>query len=570
MSKPALGIVSLLLCAACGDSAVQPGGAGGGGGAGGDPATGGAGGSGGSSTSDWAPCPLYVDQPDGPEAECATFDVPLRWSEPEGPTIGVFVQRLRGVGPIRGQLWLLEGGPGGSGADFDAWMEELHELDPSLDLYAVDHRGVGRSARLGCPAQETVGSEWGSSVAPTEAAACRDALLAQWGSDLGEFTATAAARDLGHLIELFARPDQAAYVYGVSYGTYWAHRYLQLFPDQADGVVLDSIAPPGIDFVTYDADFDRVGQDFLALCAADSICSGKLGADPWTTLGSVSAMLAAGHCAELQQSWGLDAEALRLVLAVLLMSPITRTYLPATIYRLQRCEPGDVTALDQMLTLLFGDQQTSYYDTLSSDALFYNVALSELWPDADAHPTMTEIEAAEAALFITTGLTPRVAEVQDVWPAYPDDGLVDGWANTTTPLLMLNGDLDPMTPIWLAELMAPHFVGPHQSFVTVPRAAHAVTGQTPVASGDVMCGLAITLSFLQDPNLPPDTSCLADIPAESFSGDPALNNLVFGSPDLWENVSGFAPTAEPSSALKRQLAQARRWLSPALRSRSSR
>jgi pimeloyl-ACP methyl ester carboxylesterase len=530
------------------------------GGAGLDGGSSGSGGSGGTAPSDWAPCPLFVDQPDGPEAECATFDVPLRWSDPAGPTIEVFVQRLRGVGPIRGQLWLLEGGPGGSGADFDEWMEELHELDPSLDLYAVDHRGVGRSTRLDCPAQETAGSEWGISIAPGEAAACRDTLVARWGDDLGEFSATAAAMDLGRLIELAEQPGQARYVYGVSYGTYWAHRYLELFPAQADGVVLDSIAPPGIDFVTYDEDFDRVGQDFLALCAADATCSSKLGPDPWATLGALYTSLAGGHCADLQQTWGLDATALRIVLAALLMSPITRTYLPATIYRLQRCDAGDVGAIDQMLTLLFGQQTTSYYDTLSSDALFYNVALSELWPDVAAHPTLDEITAVEASLFISTGLTPRVAEVQDVWPDYTDNGLVDGWAVTDTPLLMMNGDLDPMTPLWLAELMRPQFVGPHQSFVTVPRAAHCVTCQTPVAAGEQMCGLTLTLSFLRDPTAPLDESCLVDIPVESFVGDPALNDFVFGNVDLWENVATVAPSPEPSADRMRQLERARRQL----------
>jgi pimeloyl-ACP methyl ester carboxylesterase len=558
-----IGMVSLVFWAGCGDSSGEPvGGAGGqagddGQGAGGNPPTGG-GGAGGASPSEWAPCPLYVDQPNGPTAECARFEVPLRWSEPGGPSIEVFVQRLRGDGPVRGQLWLLEGGPGGSGADFDEWMEELHALDPSLDLYAVDHRGVGRSARLGCPALETASSEWGISVAPSEAAQCRDALLSTWADDLDEFTTTAAARDLGRLIELQAQPDEAVYVYGVSYGTYWAHRYLQLFPEQADAVVLDSIAPPGIDFVTYDLDFDGVGKDFMDLCATDPLCSSKLGDDPWATLGALSASLTAGHCPALQETWGLDRDALRTVLAYLLMSPLTRTYLPATVYRLQRCAPGDVTAIDQMLTLLFGDQTTSYYDTLSSDALFYNVALSELWPDPDEHPTLDEIAAIEDTLLITTGLTPRVAEVQGVWLAYPDDGLVDGWADTKTPLLMLNGDLDPMTPIWIAELMKPHFVEPHQTFVTVPRAAHAVTGQTPVVDGEMMCGLAITLSFLESPTETPDTSCLADIPAESFTGDPALNELVLGTVDLWENTANASLVADPSPDTLRQLARARR------------
>jgi pimeloyl-ACP methyl ester carboxylesterase len=510
----------------------------------------------------WSPCPLYLDEPTGTQAECATIDVPLRWSEPEGPTIGIFVQRLRGAAPtVRGQLWLLEGGPGGSGADFDSFMEEFRQLDPTLDLYAVDHRGVGRSARLDCPVQETASSAWGISISPDEAAGCRDTLEEKWGAGLAEFTTTAAARDLGRLIERAKEPGQDVFVYGVSYGTYWAHRYLQVHPEQATAVVLDSIAPPGENFVHYDADFDAVGRDFLELCAADALCASKLGPDPWAALGDLRAALAAGHCPELAQTWGLDETSLPVVLAYLLTSYETRTYLPAFVYRHARCEAGDVAALDRILTVLFGASETTYYDSLSSDALFYNVALSELWPNASGHPSEEGIAAEQAGLYVTAGLTPRVTAVQDVWPAYADDKLVNAWADTSTPLLMMNGDLDPQTPIWVGGRAADHLQGDRQSFVTVPRAAHCVIRQTPVArAGDQPCGLTMMLGFLADPRAPLDTSCLGDVPEESFTGDPANNVYLLGTEDLWENVAASPAPPHPPPALARALREVRRRL----------
>ncbi|MDD5309766.1 MAG: alpha/beta fold hydrolase [Deltaproteobacteria bacterium] len=511
---------------------------------------------------DWEPCPLYVDQPAGLLAECATIDVPLRWSEPDGPTIGIFVQRLAaGTQPARGQLWLLEGGPGGSGADFDAFMDGFRALDPTLDLYAVDHRGVGRSARLSCPDEETGASDWSISVSPGEAAACLDAVEAVWGDDLDEFTATAAARDLGRLIEVAAEPGKDVFVYGVSYGTYWAHRYLQIHPDQATAVILDSIAPPGEDFVHYDADMDAAAQDFLALCAEDSLCSSKLGGDPWAAVGDLLATIeAGGHCPAITTTWGIDAPSARTVLAYLLMSPTTRTYLPAFVYRLARCDDADAVALDHLLDILFGTPETTYYDTLSSDALFYNVALSELWPDPEAHPTVGEIDAIEAGLYVTTGLSPRVAAVQDTWPAYPDDSYVEAWAKTATPLLMMNGDLDPMTPIWVGAEAAKHLTGERQWFYTIPRAAHCVVNQTPVAvQGDTPCGLRIMLDFLADPTTEPDTACLAEIPEEAFVGDPAINAYLLGTSDLWENGAAAPPAlARPPAPLLRALREIRR------------
>jgi pimeloyl-ACP methyl ester carboxylesterase len=534
----------------------------------GDGGTGGEGGTPVEPSIAWSACSLYVDDPNGIQAECATVDVPLRWAEPDGPTLGVFVQRLAGTASEpRKQLWLLEGGPGGSGADFDAWMEEMREIDPTVDLYAVDHRGVGRSARLGCPDQEDEASDWGLSVSPDEAAACHEVLADTWGADLAEFTSTAAARDLGRLIELAEQPGQDVFVYGVSYGTYWAHRYLQIHPEQATAVILDSIAPSTETFVAYDSDFDAVGQDLMDLCAGDAVCAGKLGPDPWAALEELHAALDDGHCRALTDRWGLDAEASRVVLATLLMSPLTRTYIPALVYRHARCKDEDVAAIDRLLTVLFAERPATYYDTLASDALFYNVAYSELWPEAAQHPTIAEIAEMAAGLHVSTGLTTRMVEGQSAWPTYADDAFVGGWATTSMPLLMMNGDLDPQTPIWVGDDAAEHFTGPGQSFLTVPRAAHCVIAQTPAAEGERSCGMKLLLDFLGDPLLAPDTSCYAEIPEETFTGDPAWNEYLLGTRDLWENGPQLAAAAPASPPNERLLREVRRRIARVTRAR---
>ena len=50
-------------------------------------------------------------------------------------------------------------------------------------------------------------------------------------------------RDLAAVLERTRKPGQRSFVYGVSYGTYWAQRYLHVAPTQAAGVILDSIVP---------------------------------------------------------------------------------------------------------------------------------------------------------------------------------------------------------------------------------------------------------------------------------------------------------------------------------------
>ena len=178
---------ALLVVTACGDDTGVTGGAiSGGGGSGGEPAggndtggsgglgAGGSGGEGGAGAVNWSPCPVSSDESFGGGAECATIKVPLDWSDPDGPKIDFFVKRLPAVmQPSRGQLWFLNGGPGYSGADYDNFAKAQ-----TIDLYLPDHRGTGRSSRLGCPTYESDESEGGFNLSQAELPGCVDELIA--------------------------------------------------------------------------------------------------------------------------------------------------------------------------------------------------------------------------------------------------------------------------------------------------------------------------------------------------------------------------------------------------------
>ena len=102
----------------------------------------------------WTPCPLHSEGT-GTTVECATIKAPLDAAAPNGPTIDVFVKRYRPAGgkSLRA-LWMLQGGPGGSGYPFEGISESIATKFPDVDFYIPDHRGTGRSTRLGCPTQE--------------------------------------------------------------------------------------------------------------------------------------------------------------------------------------------------------------------------------------------------------------------------------------------------------------------------------------------------------------------------------------------------------------------------------
>jgi len=89
----------------------------------------------------WGPCPSYIAYTPG--FECAFVPAPLDYDEHEGASIDVFVYRLRAADSAnKRQIWFLQGGPGGSGADFAQVFWLFSMAHPEWEMYSLDHRGV--------------------------------------------------------------------------------------------------------------------------------------------------------------------------------------------------------------------------------------------------------------------------------------------------------------------------------------------------------------------------------------------------------------------------------------------
>jgi pimeloyl-ACP methyl ester carboxylesterase len=486
---------------------------------------------------EWTRCPLFSDT-DGDEAECALTELPLLYDEPKGETIPIFVKRYRETTLPRGQLWLLNGGPGGSSVDFEQMYYYFTAMAPDLELYFIDHRGTGRSARLGCTRGEAAWSDGAGAITADEWADCRDEALSTWGAGLNGFTVTAAARDLGNLIERSRHAGDEVYIYSVSYGTYWAQRYLQLYPDQADGVVLDSICSPGeCRFgLRYDQMFDETGRRLMALCGKDPECRARLGDDPAQFLSDLYAKLDDGHCPEI----GLDRAGLRELLAVLLMYVGIRDYIPALVYRVDRCEQKDIAALDALWSAL---QELSGGDAgYGSAVLGTHIGLSEFMEDPA--PTVAEAEANVQGLLFSPDVGPEMTPLYQDWPRYTADKYVGAFADADIPLLMLDGEWDPQTPTVVAKPTTDHFTGPHQTYVQMPWSAHTVLTQSPVDSvlKEVTCGMLIMTQFLTAPKSVLDTSCTARVAGIDLEGpDQRITEWLLGQSDTWDNVGLVSP-----------------------------
>lgn len=512
----------------------------------------------------FASCSLETGGTDR-RAECAQIEVPLDWSArgPEAKKVSFFVKRLVGAaaGP-HAQLWLLQGGPGGAGDGLEGLANALSK-DASLgsfDIYIPDHRGTGRSAYLDCPEAKK--------FPPFDFAACADEAEKTWGKEgFATFTTTTAARDVGDTIERLRTPGQGVHVYGVSYGTYWAQRYLQLYPTQPSAVTLDSMCGPGLcNYLTIGYWFDRVGKKLMGDCAADTTCREKLGADPVAKTAEAVAIADARTCSGLR---GMTGAMLRQVLTWFVASFELRDLVPAVVARTVRCNEDDVTALAAFVSNVrqmtgggFGPEP----EELSSDVLGFHIAFSEMMPS----PMITRAQLAkmyEGAVFAKDD--PSLYDAYEAWPKYARDEHVGQYPSTATPMLLLNGTLDPQTPQELGEEVASHYRGPSQSFVLLPRAAHGTLHQSPVStrSSDDACGMIVWKQFLGGPTRVLDTSCTARILPHDFSDTQPLAKSFFGVASLWGSPArGVAPGGVPvapahvRAELTRAMRATRPWL----------
>jgi len=196
----------------------------------------------------FAPCVDAGSHPSLAGSLCLVTSAPLDPSADAAATdraISLFVRKFpTDPRQRRGEVWLIAGGPGESGASFYPVLDVLRRAFPAHDLIIPDHRGTGYSSKL-CPAEESRSSPDGIALAGAEWGSCIGAMHADT-TRTRAFTITNAAHDLSTLITRHRTAGEVR-LYGVSYGTQLVLRMMRVAPVPLDGIVLDGLVPPEAD-----------------------------------------------------------------------------------------------------------------------------------------------------------------------------------------------------------------------------------------------------------------------------------------------------------------------------------
>jgi len=482
---------------------------------------------------EWEDCPWVSDAApleSNRTGRCAQLELPLDHDAPGERVVSIDVRRLESPDPATVELILLNGGPGASAQVYERISLALSRSWRTVRMLLVDARGAGRSTRLGCPA-EAVDSPGGGAIVEEEWESCLDALRARWGDGLRHFGTTAAARDLLEVTRRTHEPGVDQVVLGASYGTYWVQRALQIDPDAFDGVVLDSIVPADDPDLTYIGRWhDEVTRAYLSRCDEDAFCAERLGGDAVAATEDLLARVSAGHCAELEVEE--PNLLLRVAFGALISSSLARAAIPALVHRVDRCTPEDVEAVRHLLGLIFGSGDEPSEAGLFSVVLAHHVTFSELWPDPPA--SLEELQSVADAAIAHKNIGPTFRMRYDDWPRYAPDAYHGRWPETDVPMLLLNGTLDPQTPIETARRAEAAYDGPHQRFVTMPDVAHATLTNSPIGGG-ATCGAVLLGQFLTDREAELDLGCLDELAVLDFRLEgTGYANALFGTTDLWD------------------------------------
>ena len=374
-------------------------------------------------------------------ARCGSLRVPENYAEPDGRQIDLFVALVPALSqkPAATPFTVIAGGPGAASTEFyTAYAGAFSRIQRNHDIVLIDQRGTGRSNALDCPVPEELDTaEWSLELVRESTREC----LASIEADVRQYTTSVAVRDLDRLRE--ALGYEQLNVYGSSYGTRVAQHYMRRYPERTRTVILDGVLPAADSVGPAIAiDAQTALDSIMARCAEDPDCSRHF-PDLGASLDQLRQRLRAGPVEVAMQdpssgepeTFGFSE--MDLVIALRLMSyhPDSVALMPLLIDAAARGNMAPLAAQSRMA------QQDL------SEALSFGMHNAVVCTE-DA-PFYAELDIDRAALEQTyLGATQfdTLVEICTIWgPGVIDDDL-KSTATGPTPVLVLSGSADPITP----------------------------------------------------------------------------------------------------------------------------
>jgi pimeloyl-ACP methyl ester carboxylesterase len=341
-------------------------------------------------------------------------------------------------------IFYFQGGPGGA-ATTTARASFMMRLRRTRDVVLVDQRGTGKSNPLQCNLRgdpNDMRGYFAEGLTTESVRACRAEL--EKIADLRLYTTTIAMADLDDVRA--ALGYDKVNVFGGSYGSTAALSYLNYYPQRVRTVTILGIAPPNSPLpLSFARGIERALNRLFDDCAADAKCKmafPDLRQDWAKTVANVSkgpvTFDALNPITGQKQQVTMTREGFSELIRLVLYNPTVMSLMPAVIHETSQ---GDYSHF-----AFYAYQVMRGTDARIARGMFLSVICAEDLPFVKE----AEIQSLMGGTFYGVDKAHAYLKSCEQWPRGDMPAKYREPIKSNVPVLMLSGELDPVTPPDLA------------------------------------------------------------------------------------------------------------------------
>ncbi len=384
------------------------------------------------------------------EALCGKYEVFEDRKAKAGRRIALNIVLLPALSekPAPDPLFYLAGGPGAAATSYaTAWF--MTRLRRERDVVLVDQRGTGSSNPLNCNLfgdRNDMRGFFTDSYSEAALKACRAEL--EKVADLRLYTTEIAMDDLDEVRA--ALGYDRINLYGGSYGTTTALSYLRQYPKHVRAAAIFGVAPPDFKIpLSFAKGVQNATDRLIEDCAADATCHAAfpaLRAEFESVLakldkGAIS-VTAMNIVTQQPQTISLTRASFVDILRTLLYFPPTLSVLPLMIHKAALGDFGPIVSVAfQVINQIEGQ-------------IARGMQLAVICAEDIPFITEEEIKRESAGTFYGETRVRAYAKACAQWPKGAVAPKFATPVKSDAPVLLVSGDIDPVTPPWIAEAAA--------------------------------------------------------------------------------------------------------------------
>jgi len=420
--------------------------------------------------------------------------------------LDIIVAPATGDDPAPDPIFTFAGGPGAAATDWAGSLGDLAFVREARDIVLVAQRGTGQSNGLFCrqPGDpDLLATYLDEMYAEDYVRACRDALAQR--ADLRLYTTAIAMADLNEVRA--ALGYEKINLFGVSYGGRAVLTYLRRHEATVRTAVAEFPSPPWQAIPSeFAIDAQAALEKLIADCAADTDCAARF-PDLGTTVAKAFAHFADGPVpVTLTNPMTGKPETVTLkhgVVATIIRSwlynPESSAYLPLLLEATAEGAFADM--------VLLAAAYTKAMDSFLADGMYLSVTCAEDIPYFDAR----KWRDASRDTFLKDYRIRTQVRGCGLWPRGEIPASFREPLKSKVPVLLVSGDLDPVTPPRWSEQIAKGLA--NAAHLRFPKAAHG-------GEEIYWCYDPILAAFLEKGSAEGiDLSCAAEVTRPPFESE---------------------------------------------------